>query len=74
LSCTVQVANRRKTIGLLYAGVHTAANAGLPEDRAGLAAAVSRWAVRLDGAHARVPSICVLREGKNPGAAAANHR
>jgi hypothetical protein len=32
LSCTVQVANHRKAIGLLYAGVQTAANAGVPQD------------------------------------------
>jgi hypothetical protein len=38
LSCTVQVANHRKAIGLLYAGVQTAANAGMPQDQAGLAA------------------------------------
>jgi hypothetical protein len=40
LSCTVQVANHRKAIGLLYAGVQTAANAGVPQDQAGLAAAL----------------------------------
>jgi hypothetical protein len=32
LSCTVQVANHRKAIGLLHAGVQTAANAGVPQD------------------------------------------
>ena len=40
MSCTVQVANHRKAIGLLYAGVQTAANAGVPQDQAGLAAAL----------------------------------
>jgi hypothetical protein len=40
LSCTVQVANHRKAIRLLYAGVQTAANAGVPQDQAGLAAAL----------------------------------
>jgi hypothetical protein len=40
LSCTVQVANHRKAIGPLYAGLQTAANAGVPEDQAGLAAAL----------------------------------
>jgi hypothetical protein len=40
LSCTVQVANHRKAIELLHAGVQTAANAGVPEDQAGLAAAL----------------------------------
>ena len=40
MSCTVQVANHRKAVGLQYAGVQTAANAGVPEDQAGLAAAL----------------------------------
>lgn len=40
MSCTVQVANHRKAIRLLYAGVQTAANAGVPHDQAGLAAAL----------------------------------
>ena len=40
MSCTVQVANHRKALGLLYAGVQTAANAGVPQDQAGLAAAL----------------------------------
>ena len=31
MSCTVQVANHRKATGLVYAGVRTAANAGVPE-------------------------------------------
>jgi hypothetical protein len=40
LSCTVQVANHRKAIGLPYAGVQTAVNASVPQDQAGLAAAL----------------------------------
>jgi predicted MFS family arabinose efflux permease len=50
LSCTVQVANHRKAIGLLYAGVQTAANAGLPEDQAGLAAALITASFQLGSA------------------------
>jgi MFS family permease len=50
LSCTVQVANHRKAIGLLYAGVQTAANAGVPEDQAGLAAALITASFQLGSA------------------------
>jgi hypothetical protein len=46
LSCTVQVANHRKAIGLLYAGMQTAANAGVPQDQAGLAAALITTSLR----------------------------
>ena len=50
MSCTVQVANHRKAIGLLYAGVQTAANAGMPEDQAGLAAALITASFQLGSA------------------------
>jgi hypothetical protein len=50
LSCTVQVANHRKAIGLLYAGVQTAANAGVPKDQAGLAAALITASFQLGSA------------------------
>jgi hypothetical protein len=50
LSCTVQVANHQKAIGLLHAGVQTAANAGVPEDHAGLAAALITASVQLGSA------------------------
>jgi predicted MFS family arabinose efflux permease len=50
LSCTVQVANHRKAIGPLYAGVQTAANAGVPEDQAGLAAALITASFQLGSA------------------------
>ncbi len=50
MSCTVQVANHRKAIGLLYAGVQTAANAGVPEDQAGLAAALITASFQLGSA------------------------
>jgi hypothetical protein len=50
LSCTAQVANHRKAIGLLYAGVQTAANAGVPEDQAGLAAALITASFQLGSA------------------------
>jgi hypothetical protein len=48
--CTVQVANHRKAIGLLYAGVQTAANAGVPQDQAGLAAALITASFQLGSA------------------------
>jgi hypothetical protein len=50
LSCTVQVGNHRKAIGLLYAGVRTAANAGVPQDQAGLAAALITASFQLGSA------------------------
>ena len=50
MSCTVQVANHRKAIGLLYAGVQTTANAGVPEDQAGLAAALITTSFQLGSA------------------------
>jgi hypothetical protein len=50
LSCTVQVANHRKAIGLLYAGMQTAANAGVPQDQAGLAAALITASFQLGSA------------------------
>jgi hypothetical protein len=50
LSRTVQVANHRKATGLPYAGVQTAANAGVPEDQAGLAAALITASFQLGSA------------------------
>ena len=50
MSCTVQVANHRKAIGLLYAGVQTAANACVPQDQAGLAAALITTSFQLGSA------------------------
>ena len=50
MSCTVQVANHRKAIGLLYAGARTAANAGVPADQAGLAAALITASFQLGSA------------------------
>jgi MFS family permease len=50
LSCTVQVANHRKAIGLLHADVQTAANAGVPQDQAGLAAALITASFQLGSA------------------------
>jgi len=50
LSCTVQVANHQKAIGLPHAGVQTAANAGVPEDQAGLAAALITASFQLGSA------------------------
>jgi hypothetical protein len=42
--------SHRKAIGLLYAGVQTAANAGVPEDQAGLAAALITASFQLGSA------------------------
>jgi len=50
LSRTVQAANHRKAIGLLYAGVQTAANAAVPRDQAGLAAALITTSFQLGSA------------------------
>jgi hypothetical protein len=50
LSCTVQAANHRKAIRLLYAGVQTAANAGVPDHQAGLAAALITASFQLGSA------------------------
>ena len=50
MSCTVQVANHRKAIGPLHAGVQTAANAGVPQDQAGLAAALITASFQLGSA------------------------
>ena len=49
MSCTVQ-ANHRKAIGLLYAGVQAAANAGVPQDQAGLATALITTSFQLGSA------------------------
>ena len=50
MSCTIQVANHRKAIGLLHAGMQTAANAGVPQDQAGLAAALITTSFQLGSA------------------------
>ena len=50
MSCTVQIANHRKAIGLLYAGVQTAANAGVLQNQAGLAAALITTSFQLGSA------------------------
>jgi len=56
LSRTVQVADHQKAIGLPHAGVQTAANAGVPEDQAGLAAALITASFQLGSA----PGLAVL--------------
>ena len=50
MSRTVQVADHQKAIGLPHAGVQTAANAGVPEDQAGLAAALITASFQLGSA------------------------
>ena len=50
MSCTVQIANHRKAIGLLYAGVQTAANTGVLQNQAGLAAALITTSFQLGSA------------------------
>ena len=56
MSCTVQVGNHQKAIGLLHAGVRTAANPGVPQDQAGLAAALITASFQLGSA----PGLAVL--------------
>ena len=56
MSRTVQVADHQKAIGLPHAGVQTAANAGVPEDQAGLAAALITASFQLGSA----PGLAVL--------------
>jgi hypothetical protein len=63
LSCTVQVANHRKATGLVYAGVRTAANAGVPGDQAGLAAALITISFQLGSAHSALAAPVRGRQG-----------
>jgi hypothetical protein len=67
LSCTVQVANHRKAIGLPIAGVQTVANADVPQDQAGLAAGLITASFQLGSAPAENERRRSRRERLRPG-------